>query len=189
MIVIAVVSPRTRRHIAHFHELPVSDVSRRQSQIIANCRGHIQTGSMVKIRLRPLIPEDVLKMIGPERPAIFPLRIANAIALTNGDPAITAYRLALARVGLFEPWDHQRRFRLELTMRNVVVRESEVEWILPRDKGYWDVIPARARLRIVRPAVIRCPIIIPAAFVVRHRIISAGLFAHPKDGGNDVRFP
>src|SRR5207249_7496316 len=100
-----------------------------------------------------------------------------------------AYGLALARVRLRKPWDHQRRFRLELAMRNVVGRESEVEWILPRDKGYWDVIAARARLRVVRPAVIRCPIIIPGAFVVRHRIISAGLFAHPKDGGNDVRFP
>ena len=144
---------------------------------------------MVKIRLRPLIPEDVLKMIGAERPAIFPLRIANAIALTNGDPAITAYRLALARVGLLKPWNHQRRFRLELAMRNVVVRESEVEWILPRDKGYWDVIAASARLRVVRPAVIRCPIIIPGAFVVRHRIISAGLFPNPEDGRHNAHFP
>src|SRR5207237_4803967 len=136
MIVIAVVSPRTRRHIADLHELPVSDVGRRQPQIIANCRGHIQPGPMVKIRLRPFVPEDVLKMIGAERPAIFPLRIANAIALTNGDPAMTAYRLALARVGLLKPWDHQRRFRLELAMRNVVVREREVAWTVFR--GKWD---------------------------------------------------
>src|SRR5437660_6065148 len=149
MIVIAVVSPRTRRHIADFHELPVSHVGRCQPQIIANRWGDIQPGSMVKIRLRPLIPEHILKMIGPERPAIFPLGIANAIALTNGDPAITAYRLALTRVGLLKPWNHQRRFRLELAMRNVVVRESEVEWIMFRGKGYWDVIPARARLPVV----------------------------------------
>src|SRR6266702_6178696 len=154
MIVIAVVSPRTRRHIADFHELPVSDVGRRQPQIIANRRGDIQTSYMIKIGLRPLVPEDVLKMIGAEWPAIFPLRIADAIALANGDPAMTAHRLPLAGVGLLKPRNHQRRFRLELAMRNVVVRKSEVEWILPRDKGYWDVIAARARLLVVRPAVI-----------------------------------
>src|SRR5262245_50695630 len=117
MIVVAVASPGTRRHIADFHELPVSHVSRCQPQIIANRRRDVQTVPMVKIRLRPLIPEDILKMIGAEWPAIFPLGVANAIAFTNGDPTMTAHRLPLAGVGLLKPRDHQRRFWLELAMR------------------------------------------------------------------------
>ena len=189
MIVIAVASPRTRRHIADFYELPVGHVSRRQPQIIANRGGHIQAGPMVKIRLRTLVPEDVLKMVCAKRAAILPLRVADAIALANSDPAITAYGLSLARVRLLEPRDHERRFRLELPMRHIVIRECEVEWILPRDKGYWDVIPACARLRVVRPTVIRRPIIIPATFVVRHRIISARFLTHPEDRRYDVHFP
>src|SRR5262249_55329681 len=43
--------------------------------------------------------------------------------------------------------------------------------------------------RVVRPAVIRCPIKIPAAFVVRHRVISAGLFPNPEDGRHNAHFP
>jgi len=102
---------------------------------------------------------------------------------------MTADRLPGPGVGLLKPWDHERRFRLELTMRNVVVREREVEWILPRDESYWNVIPARARLRVVRAAIATRPFQVPRAPVVRHRIISAGFLAHPEHGGDNVHFP
>src|SRR6478672_11593263 len=113
---------------------------------------------MVKIRLRALIAEDVLEMVRAKRAAILPLRIAKAIPFANGNPTIAADRLPRPSVELLEPRDYQRHFRLELAMRDVVIRQRDVEWILPRDECNWNVIPARARLRVVRAAVIRCPI-------------------------------
>ena len=144
---------------------------------------------MIQIRLRALIAENILEMVGAKRPTILPLRVAEAIPFTNGNPTITADRLPRPGVGLLEPRDYQRRFRLELAMRDVVIRQRDVEGILPRDERNWNVIPARARLRVVRSAVISCPIEVPRTLVVRHRIVSAGLFPHPEDRRHNVHFP
>src|SRR5215471_2966073 len=144
---------------------------------------------MVEIRLRPLVSKNVLKMVGSKRPTIFPLRVTNAIPFANGYPTMAADRLSSPSVRLLEPGDHQRRFWLELTVRDVVIRQREVERILLRDKRDWYVIPARARLWTVRAAVIRRPIEIPATLVVRYRIVSARFFPHPKHGGDDIHFP
>src|SRR4051794_41039209 len=144
---------------------------------------------MVKIRLRPLVPKNVLKMIRAKRPAILPLGVADAIPLTNGDPSMAADRLPRAGVGLLKPRDHKRRFWLELAVRDIVIRQREVERILLRDEGYWNVIAARARLRVIRAAVIRCPIQIPRTLVVRHRIVSASFFPHPEHGCDNIHLP
>src|SRR5882757_2632609 len=189
MIVIAVASPRTRRHIPNFNKLPVRHISRRQPQIIAHRGGNIQSGPMIQIRFRALIAEDVLEMVGAKRAAILPLRIAEAISFANGNPTIAADRLPRPGVGLLEPRDYQWCFRLELAMRDVVVRQRDVEGILPRDEGYRNVIAARARLRAVRTAVIRCPIKIPTTLVVRHRIVSARFLTHPEHRRYDTHFP
>src|SRR5262245_39496842 len=113
---------------------------------------------MVQIRLRALVSEDVLKMVCAKRATILPLRIAEAIAFADRDPTMAADRLPCAGVGLLEPWDHERSFRLELAVGNVVIRQREVERILPRDERNRNVISARARLRVVRAAVIRRPV-------------------------------
>src|SRR6476469_113583 len=144
---------------------------------------------MVQIRLRALVAEDILKMVGAKRATILPLRVAEAIPFTNGNPTIAADRLPRPSVRLLEPRDHQRRFRLELAVRHVVVRQRDVEGILSRDERDWNVIPARARLRVVHAAVVRCPIEVPRTLVVRHRIISASLFPHPEHRGHNIHFP
>src|SRR5215213_7242621 len=100
-------------------------------------------------------------MICAKRAAILPLSIANAVALANRDPAVTADRLSRSGVGLLEPGDHERRFRLKLPMRHIVIWQRDIERILLRNKGYWNVIAACARLRVVRTSVIRCPIKVP----------------------------
>src|SRR5262245_16882301 len=101
-------------------------------------------------------------MVRAKRAAVFPLRIADAIPFANGDPTMAAHRLARAIIGLFEPRDHQRRFRLELAVCDVVIRQSEVERVLLRDERDWNVIPAGAGLWSVRAAVIRRPVKVPA---------------------------
>src|SRR5262252_6149015 len=100
-------------------------------------------------------------MVRPNRLTILPLRVADAIPFANGDPTMATDRLPRPGVGLLKPRDHKRRFRLKLAVRHIVIRQREVERILPRDEGYWDVIPARARLRVIGAAVIGCPIKIP----------------------------
>ena len=91
VIVFAVASPRTRRHVAYFDKLPIRYVGRREPEIITDGRRNVQACPMVEIRLRPLILENILKMIGAKRATIFPLRVAGAVAFSNCDPAIFAH--------------------------------------------------------------------------------------------------
>ena len=90
-------------------------------------------------------------MVGPKRPAILPLRVADAVALANGNPTIAANRMARPGVSGLEPRNDQRRFRLELAVRHVVIGQREVERILPRDKRRWYVIPARGGSGLSKP--------------------------------------
>ena len=128
-------------------------------------------------------------MVGAKRAAILPLRVADAIPFANGNPTMPADRLPRPGVGLLEPRNNQRRFRLKLPVRDIGLGQREVERVLPRYKRDWNVIPARARLRVVCAPVIRRPIQIPRTLEVRHRIVSAGLFPHPEHRGNDIHFP
>lgn len=123
---------------------------------------------MIRIRRWAFISENVLKMVTAKRPNIFPFCIADAIPLANGEPPIAADRLPWPGVGLLEPRDHARRFRFELAevwasrlVVDVVVRQRTVEWILRGDEGNWNIIPARAGIRIVISAVVGSPICIP----------------------------
>src|SRR5262245_6575073 len=128
---------------------------------------------MVEIRFGSLVSENVLKMVRAKRPAILPLREARATSFANTDPTMATDGLPRPGVGLLKPRNHQRRFRLELAVRYVVIRQSKVERILFRDERYRNVVAASARVRGVRAAVIRCPIQIPRTLVVRDWIIPA----------------
>src|SRR5205814_6315585 len=113
---------------------------------IANRRGNVETGAAVQIWLGPFVLENVLEMVGPERPAIFPLRVASLVAFADRDPSVFANGTARLRVNLFEPRNHQRGLRLELAMGHVVVRERAVKRVLPRNERDRDVVPSRARI-------------------------------------------
>src|SRR5262249_30960290 len=130
---------------------------------------------MVEIRLWPLIAENVLKMVRAERPTIFPLRVTNAIAFPNGEPAVATNRLSRPIISLLKPRDHERRFRLELAMRHIVIRQCAVEWILLRHKRNGDIIAPCARVGVIVSTVIPLPIIVPGTPIVWHRIIASGL--------------
>src|SRR5205823_2460493 len=84
--------------------------------MIAHGWRNTQTCIMTCIRPRPLILKNVLEMIGAKRPTIFPLRVADAISLSNGDPAILAHGVPRLRMDLLEPWADIRLLRLELPM-------------------------------------------------------------------------
>ena len=114
--------------------MPVGHIGRAEAEIIAHSRRDIEAGSVIQIRLWAFILENILEMVGPERPAVFPLCIAHAAALADGDPVILANRMARLGISGPEPRNDQRRFRLELAVRHVVIGQSAVERILPRHK-------------------------------------------------------
>src|SRR5437588_12089273 len=87
---------------------------------------------MIKIWLGTFVSEDILKMVSAKRAAVLPLRITSAIAFTNSQPTVPAYRLPLPCIRLLEPRNHQRRFRFELAMRDIVVRQRTIKGILSR---------------------------------------------------------
>ena len=144
---------------------------------------------MVEVRLRPLVPENVLPMIGPERPAIFPLRVTDAVAVANRDPAIFADRMPLLHKRLPEPGHDDRRLRFELPMRDIVVGQRAIKWILPRDEVDRDVVMPARRIGVIEAAVVARPVRVPRALVIRHRIVRGRLFADPENGRDDVRLP
>ena len=90
MIVLAIASPRTRWHVLRVHELPVRHIRRLQQEIITHRGRNIQTRAMVQVGLGTLTAENILKMIGAKRAAIFPLGVAGAVAFANRDPAMPA---------------------------------------------------------------------------------------------------
>src|SRR5205085_11137476 len=79
--------------------------------------------------------------------------------------------------------------RFGLAVRDVVVGEGEMTGMLPGGKGGGSVSPPRGRLVGIEAAVIRGPVRVPAALVIRDRIIPAGLLAYPKHRCHDVGFP
>src|SRR5205085_11415997 len=134
MVVVAVVSPRPRRHVTHFDKLPVGDIGGREAEIIANRGRNVETGATVQIRFGTFVLENVLKMVGPERAAIFPLGVTGLVSFANRDPVVLANGPARLGVGLLKPGDDQRRFRFELAMGYVVVGKRAVKWILSRNE-------------------------------------------------------
>ena len=82
-------------------------------------------------------------MVGAERTAIFPLRVTRSIALADSDPAMLANGMPRLSVGLLKPRDDQRRLWLKLTMRDVIVGQRTVKWILPRHEGDRNVVSPR----------------------------------------------
>ena len=91
MVVFAVTPPGTQRHIPRLDKLPIGRVRRLESEVIADCRRNIQPSPIVQIWLWPFILEHVLEMIRAKWAAIFPLRVASVIFLSNSNPAILAH--------------------------------------------------------------------------------------------------
>src|SRR6266576_4099010 len=110
--------------------------------MIADGWRNTQSCTMTCVRRWTFILKNVLEMIGAKRATIIPLRVADAIPSSNGDPAILAHGLTRLRMHLLEPRDDNRRLRLELPVLNIVVWQRTVERILTRHERDRDVIMA-----------------------------------------------
>src|ERR1700745_792763 len=134
MVVVTIAAPWPGRNIAHFHKLPVGHIGWAEPEVIAHSRGDIETCSVIQVRFRALILENILEMVGTEGSAIFPLGIANTIAFADRQPVVFANRAARFAIGTPKPRDNPRGLRLELSVRDIVVREGAIKRILPGRK-------------------------------------------------------
>ena len=144
---------------------------------------------MVEVGERTLVPEHILPVVGPERPAIFPLGVSLAGAAAHHNPAAFADRLARFDKGLTEPGNDPRGFGLGPSLGHVIVGKGNIERVLPRDEGGRQITAAGARVGIVVAAEVARPLDIPRAFAIRNRIVLRRLLADPEDGGDNIVFP
>src|SRR5262249_14866719 len=151
-----------------------------QAKVITDRRRDIQSGTAVGIQLRLFIPENVLKIVRSEWPAILPLRVTDSTPLPNRDPTILANGLPRPGIGAPEPRNEQGRFGFKVSVRQVVVRQGNVKRILPRGERHGNVIAAIPCFGRIISAIIRDPVEIPRASLIRDRIIRSSGFADPK---------
>src|SRR5262249_17380209 len=100
MVVLAVAAPWPGGHVLSIHEFPIGHVGRLQPKVIAHRGRNIEAGTVIQVWLRFFVPKDILEVVRAEGPAVFPLRVAGAIAFADRDPAMPANRLSLPGVGL-----------------------------------------------------------------------------------------
>src|SRR4029450_12572258 len=92
------------------------------------------------------------------------------------------------RLGLDSNLD-PRCFGSMTRARFIVVGECAVKWVLPRREFDGNVIAPVRTIWIVKTTIVFRPLFVPAACPIRHGIISAWMFADPKDSCHDTPFP
>src|SRR5438067_9617671 len=73
--------------------------------------------------------------------------------------------------------------------RFVIIGKRAVEWIEPWREFYRNVIAATSRIRVVHPAIIFGPFLVPRAHPIGDRIVAGWFFADPEDRRHDIAFP
>ena len=116
---------------------------------------------MVQVRFRALALKYILEMIRAKWAAIFPLRVTSAIPFANCNPMMLANRVPRFSILSLEPRNDQGRFRFELTVRYVVIRQRAVKRILAWNKRDRNVVAPRGGLGIVETAIITRPVCVP----------------------------
>src|SRR5438477_3799292 len=145
--------------------------------MVTNNGRDIETRASVQIGFRTFVAKDILPIIGAKRSCVFPLRISRSIPFANRDPSILAGGNAGALVRFLEPRKDAGRFRPVTIACLVVVWEGAVKRVLSRRELYRNVIAAMRGIWVVKSAITSARIFVPWPYWVRHRIVSARLFA------------
>jgi hypothetical protein len=188
-IVVAVHRPRSRRHLTKFDEPPVTGVFAPKAKVVPDGRRHIEAGTLIQIRSWTFVAKHILPVIGTEGAAILPLGITNSISVSNGEPSTLEYGLAITDKRLLEPGDYLASFGFCSPSFDIVVRESHIKRILPRDKIDRNEISSGTDLGSIIASVAIVPIPVPGAAIVGDRVIAAGALTNPKNGGDNPELP
>ena len=90
-VVVTKPRPGTRRNILELGKLPVGHICFLEAKKITHGRRDIEPSTLIQIRLRALVSENILPVIGPEWSGIFPLCVDRTSAFSNRDPAVLAH--------------------------------------------------------------------------------------------------
>jgi hypothetical protein len=181
--------PRSAWHFPKGDKLPVGHVRLFQCEIVADGWRDIEARAFIEIKSRTFIAKNVLPVIGTERSCVLPLRVSRAIAFADGDLSVFARRGGRALIRFFKPRYNAWRFEPMTCACLIVVRKRTIKWVLSRREFYRDVVASVGRIRVVKTAVIFRPLFVPRACAIWDGIISARLFADPKDSCYDTFFP
>jgi len=187
-VVFAVERPRAARHFAEVHEFPVRDIRVGEAEEVTDGGRYVKPSALIGVWRGFFVAEDVLPVVGPERAAIAPLRVADlSRGVANFNPLIPADGLAVFNKCFLEPGDDLFGFGLEFIVGEIVVGKRDVERVLPGDKLGGKETCAMGGKRIVEPAEAADPIVIPGVGFLDAFSIMPG--AHPEDGGHDPGLP
>src|SRR3954452_15044045 len=156
---------------------------------ITNCRRNIETCAFIEIRLWPFVSENILPVVGSERPGVFPLRIGGSVALTDRHPASFAGGYRGPLIGLVEPRNNIWRFGTMTLLRFVVIGQCTVEGIESRGEFHRHIIAAMSRIRVIRPTVLFSPLCVPRAHAIGDGIVGRRFLANPENGSDNIAFP
>ena len=78
------------RDFLEVHEMPIGYVGITKPEKIADRWGNVEACAFVQIWFGPLVPKNVLPMIGAKRTRVFPLCVRNAIAFADRHPVALA---------------------------------------------------------------------------------------------------
>src|SRR5437868_7246518 len=160
-VVFAMSGPWAVRHFAEFYKLPVGHVCFLQSKVIPNSGRDIETRALIQVGFGTVIAEHVLPVISAEGSGIFPLGIDRPIAFANGDPSIFASGNAGTLVRFSKPGNNAWCLGSMACARLIVVRQRAVEWVLSRCEFRRNVIASMRGIRIVKAAIVFCPLFVP----------------------------
>ena len=151
--------------------------------------GRHRASALVEVWFGAFVAKNVLPMISPERPGVFPLRVSDAITFANCNPTILARADRGPLIGVLEPRNHLRRFRSMAIRRLVIVGQCTIKRILSRREIRGNVTRAVRPIRIIESTITASPILVPGTRTIRHRIVSTRLLADPENRRHNFLFP
>src|ERR1035437_3773104 len=180
--------PGSIGHIPIFHETPLDALPALESEVIPGGGADVDASVGIAVWTRGFFAENILPVVGLEGTHILPLGITYHSVGMDRHPMALANRDASAAVVAPEPGNHFRHFRAVAAVGgDIIVGQGDIKRVLRGSECGGK--QAVASIRVVVAAVIRQPVLIPGARLVRRRVVLGRKFANPEYGGRDPTVP
>ena len=190
-VVVPEVFPRAVWNACGIDKFPVAEVVFSHLEVVAGCRGNVESGTAVQVGAGQRIAKDILPVIRAEGTAVLPLGKDSLSTMMDGNPTALKYGLTLLLEAVVEPRDNLFHLGLGVTPGNITIRKRAIKGILAGGEPTWGVglgiaVPG---VRIIVAAIIPGPVGIPGASVIRDGIPGRRALPDPKNRGHDVSMP
>ena len=190
-VVVPKVFPRAVRNACSIDKFPVAKVVFSHLEVVAGCRGDVESCTAVQVGAGKRIAKDILPVVSTEGTAVLPLRKDGLSPMMDGEPTTLQDGLALPLKAIAEPRDNLPYLGLGVTPGDITVRKRAIEGILAGGEPSWGVglgiaVPG---VRIIVAAIIPGPVGVPGASVIRNGIPGRRALPDPENRGHDVPMP